>query len=108
MKRYIDADLLKEKLGAFIDDADQNYTAYKCGYDDCLTAVQDTISDIPAADVAEVRHGKWMGEALECSECGKLISCIYDADGYLADGIEKDFKYCPYCGAKMDKEIANG
>lgn len=54
MKKYIDADLLKEKLGRFIDGADQNYTAYKCGYDDCLTAIQDTISDMLATDVAEV------------------------------------------------------
>ena len=108
MKRYIDADLLKEKLGAFIDDADQNYTAYKCGYDDCLTAVQDTISDIPAADVEEVNHGNWIDIPLnsdpnyfaykynlriKCSVCEYAMPREYPR-----------FNICPCCGAKMDKE----
>ena len=72
------------------------YTDYNCGYDDCLTAVQDTISDIPAADVAEVRHGEWIEDAygyFHCSECG-----------YEHDSPEHITPYCPHCGAKMDEE----
>lgn len=60
-----------------------------------------TINAIPAADVAPVRHGKWVdkgyvcGEtAWECSECHEIewrTSC-------------SRLNYCPFCGAKMDLE----
>lgn len=51
---------------------------------------------LPAADVAPVRHGRWLYHTLidghihaECSECHKIR--IID-------------NFCPNCGAKMDKE----
>lgn len=50
-------------------------------------AVED-IQNIPAADVAHVRHGEWCGTV--CSACGESTSFYYDCD------------YCPRCGAKMD------
>lgn len=53
------------------------------------------INSIPAADVVEVRHGRWSsnGIALVCSECGRAF------------GIVKMFAhYCPWCGSRMDKE----
>ena len=55
------------------------------------------ILKIPVADVAPVRHGRWLpttkwwqgGSAWKrCSECGIL---------HLGES-----KYCPNCGAKMD------
>lgn len=96
MKRYIDADSLKAE---FTGNFSGEYPA---------PLVKALIDIQPAADVAEVRHGNWIGESLECSECGKLVSSICDAGGYLSYGIEEDLKYCPFCGAKMDKEISNG
>ncbi len=52
----------------------------------------DCINALPAADVTEVRHGRWLeGKSLEkCSLCGKK--------GF------PDWNYCPNCGARMDKE----
>ncbi len=51
---------------------------------------------IPTADVVEVRHGKWLinsdGYYPYCSECKE------EPEG------DKMTKYCPYCGAKMDKK----
>lgn len=57
----------------------------------------EDICKIPAADVAEVRHGKWIEykipNIIGCSECD------------WGTGVdEKSFKYCPNCGAKMDGE----
>lgn len=54
------------------------------------------IRQIRAADVAPVRHGRWvypLGMAWNyvCSECGKSIGVI-------------QHNYCPNCGAKMDLE----
>ena len=56
------------------------------------------ISSIPVADVAPVRHGRWLGSKHKifsntydyvCSKCG----CDYALAKY---------NYCPNCGAKMD------
>ena len=53
--------------------------------------------EIPAADVAPVRHGRWINENFytHCSACGKMA--IYDKYGQ-----EFESDYCPHCGAKMD------
>lgn len=58
------------------------------------------------ADVAPVRHGRWIEtsyDEYQCSVCGKAVrdEIIYaikpdDKEGYVAN-------YCPNCGAKMDR-----
>lgn len=58
------------------------------GIADCIA---ESISIIPPADVAPVRHGRWKryGKNLgECSECGEIVSVRNN--------------YCPNCGAMMD------
>lgn len=64
-------------------------------------------------DVQEVRHGKNITQIhpvdeFICSECGfmseDLIEKIYDEEGDYFYYREYEFKYCPNCGAKMDKE----
>ena len=52
------------------------------------------ILKIQAADVAPVRHGKWLHRkngVAYCSECE-------------VDTVEDETNYCPNCGAKMDLE----
>ena len=60
----------------------------------------DIISEIPAADVAPVVHGRWsdagFGELPKhapygwaCSVCGGI-------------SFNNEYVYCPNCGAKMD------
>lgn len=63
---------------------------------DKLATVADAkreIADMPAADVAAVRHGHWIedGDYQICSECGEE----HCWDEYRA-------AYCDSCGAKMD------
>lgn len=58
-------------------------------------------NDTPTADVKEVKRGRWIGEALECSVCKRNISEIYDADSYMSSGIEDELTFCPFCGADM-------
>ena len=69
---------------------------------DCDSAgAKMAICDLPAADVAPVRHGEWIvcGDGNNvpwmCSHCGKTITRKFK----MMYG-----KYCPNCGAKMDKE----
>lgn len=60
------------------------------------------VNAVPAADVSPVVHGCWEVsdtpcERFECSECGG--GCwYYDYQGDVAKS-----RYCPNCGAKMDK-----
>ena len=63
--------------------------------------IKDILRDIPAADVVEVRHGRWDevygSDTIRCSCCRKRL------DAYYADGVpffEPD--YCPNCGTRMD------
>lgn len=52
-------------------------------------------------EVQQVRRGKWYELAtydgcevdLRCSNCGATVS-----------GFVQEYKFCPYCGARMDEE----
>ena len=68
--------------------------------DGCSAKNLQSILDMPAADVAEVVHGRWIKDdflsddvnnAEKCSQCGELIGWF----GNLPN-------YCPNCCAKMD------
>jgi rubrerythrin len=75
--------------------------------DGCSAKNLQSISNMPAADVAEVVHGQWEGEGdgyadgeivldvWHCSQCGYCIDDGTDNPDCLP-------KYCPGCGAKMD------
>ena len=62
----------------------------------------DTIKKMPRADAVLVKHGKWIreklndGEVAYCSKCGTYVE---------VDMVEElVFRYCPWCGAKMDAQ----
>lgn len=58
--------------------------------------LSEIIRGMPAADVVEVRHGRWYlaeDAVFRCSECGRIC-------------YELDAPYC-YCGALM-REVGNG
>ena len=59
--------------------------------------LEAAILNIPAADVAEVRHGRWEkhGSKWQCTGCKVLMSI----DGTPQENL---LYYCPNCGAKMD------
>lgn len=65
----------------------------------CVGDVLDCIFTAPAADVVEVRHGAWVGDAfcdvLTCKECS------YEHALYVLGKLSAT-NYCPNCGAKMD------
>ena len=59
-------------------------------------------NEATVCDMQEIKHGSWeydsegVGYAnYLCSECGNFLTFYKDIDLY---------PYCPYCGAKMDKE----
>lgn len=69
--------------------------ALKALYNDYAYAAMDVIKRLPAADVAEVVHAKWIpfhseaaGDIQYCSACDI--------------GFDARMDYCPHCGARMD------
>lgn len=69
--------------------------------------------ELPAADVAPVRHGHWIGEGDGYAD-GELVFDVWycsECDYCIDDGTddpERLPKYCPGCGALMDGGNGNG
>ena len=69
-----------------------------------LHDARETISNFPAADVAPVRHGKWVHSRYEnCSEQFEIVKCsCCGHEAYAMAFYVRGGNYCPNCGAKMD------
>lgn len=75
-----------------------------------LQAIYIGVMELPTTDAEPVRHGKWIeteenhgfnnevrNKALACSVCRVAFR--------ISDYAQiEDFRYCPNCGARMDKE----
>ena len=72
------------------------------GYCPCA---YEEISNLPAADVAQVRHGKWESEENVFDDNTWICSVCHEP-WVLIDGTPKDnyMHYCPNCGCRMDLE----
>ena len=99
MAEYIEREALEVELNHrlnFLMGENGEYDHYTSGFDEAVTRVEN----FPAADVAPVRHGKWLyGDYYDigdvCSEC--------DWDSKMT---HPSYRYCPNCGAKMDEEVS--
>ena len=69
---------------------------------DCMMNENRCIN--PAADVAPVRHGRWIHSRYEdCSEQFELVKCSQcNHEAYAMAFYVRGGNYCPNCGAKMD------
>ena len=93
MAEYIEREALEVALNHrlnFLMAENGEYDHYTSGFDEAVTRVEN----FPAADVAPVRHGRWLLDG-SCSEC-------------LANPLTTHKNYCPNCGAKMDGGAGNG
>lgn len=66
-----------------------------------------TIERLPAADVVEIKHGKWKMEVDEYRICATVFTCSNCKATYTTVEMDdkeflEDMKYCPTCGAKME------
>ena len=88
MPRYIDADLILPEMESKLD-MQELYSP--------VHFQEFIVDEMPAADVAPVRHGYWVKEKRDvlihwhCSACEEC---------YFLE--EPNAEYCPHCGAKMD------
>jgi predicted RNA-binding Zn-ribbon protein involved in translation (DUF1610 family) len=103
MPEYIEREALKEDIkNHFKKLIDEGYV-----YDEIFESNAEISRIIDAqstADVAEVKYGRWYlldecaNEGVYCTACHKKV---YKKD-YANQKVKS--KYCPNCGAKMDKE----
>jgi hypothetical protein len=108
MAEYIEREAAKKAFCEYCDWAE-------AGSKYCQSC-PDPVGRIPAADVVPVRHGRWLSMDSEkviamdddgcpvdsccCSECGDWLT---GSDEYMVRG-----RYCPNCGARMDKDGDEG
>ena len=99
MKEYIERALAVQELEVLRQEYEM--------HDDCDELVakrcRDALSAVPAADVAEVRHGRWDASdrykfldgstCIRCTECGAAL--------HLDEYQKYHWHYCPNCGALM-------
>lgn len=75
----------------------------QCGdWSECWSAeeIKQKLDNIPAADVVEVRHGRWTEYHTKCDGgYGQIYYQHTDCSCFL---YESPYNYCPNCGAKMD------
>ena len=103
MKEYIE----RAAVEKFIEDGLNNPDKNKAFGHDAIEIMAE-IHYMPAADVAEVRHGRWIGieydgyadgfpvyDLWECSECGEEVR---------GDDVPSTHPWCHSCGARMGKE----
>ena len=97
MKEYIE----RAAIEKMFEDAQIISNGEYSGY--CTEDIN--LYSIPTADVAEVRHGRWIFDHMtgewsyysHCSECNHQ-------EFFANEDTEKRHKYCLNCGARMDKE----
>ena len=98
MRKYIDADRLLKLLNAWKYPVGKK-TIRQATYNSAMNDVRRCIDAIPAADAAEVRHGRWIKDEFgsRCGACG-----LYAYRDKFDEPWESP--YCPNCGARMEVE----
>lgn len=103
MKEYIERATLKERFQKRLIWLEKDvHDEYSKGlFHGCETDM-GLIDEIPAADVEEVKHGRWMDAESDdgctvwhCSVCSYPVKTI---GGYPI------YRLCPMCGARINKE----
>lgn len=98
-KEYIECEVAKARLRMWITDClldGDNETADR--FRECI----DLLDSIPAADVAPVRHGKWVHSEIEDDDWGRTFhEWTCSVCGYSVAHNPTGENYCPNCGAYM-------
>ena len=94
MNRYIDSDAFFNAINSLTYRGTTSYLDASI-YNEAINDVADILTYFPAADVAKIKHGRWVDIPFTarwiCSNCD-----------YISEFAS--FKYCPDCGARMDLE----
>lgn len=101
MTRLIDGDVLDEAMYHKSFETDDGRQKWHSGLWIRYKIYEEASREVPTVDAQPVKHGKWdyvtvVDEGFwRCSTCGTPSEAL---------GARKLYKYCPFCGAKMDGE----
>lgn len=103
MKEYIERAVAIKKFENYRRDCEEENDERAAQiFEDCVSELMA----LPAADGAEVRHGRWKNGI--CTDCGFDIRCLTNGENDLEEWVWEGLDYCPNCGARMDKEDEHG
>ena len=71
-----------------------------------LETARQIAHDLPSADVAPVRHGRWELEENWETGYGVYVHVCTACNAITPVNVSR-YKYCPNCGCLMDLEVAN-
>ena len=101
MTEYIEREAISEEIRKYYYKNPPNFS-YGEGFDRGLDRAQRAILDAPVADVAPVRHGRWVDRIVDENEVIQPWMERYYCSECLEGGNQSWFKFCPNCGVKMD------
>ena len=100
MKEYIERQAVEEFIQDGLNSPDKDKAF---GHD--AIEIMTEVHYMPAADVAEVRHGSWEIKEFPFSHCKKMSCSICGYNESRGPAWNENFglpNYCPNCGALMD------
>ena len=103
MSKYIDADELRARMYHEAFETDSDMQRWDSGCWIRYKMFENALKQMPAADVAEVKHSHWVKDDDSIIH-GHCYHC-----GWAAIWQETDIfgsNYCPNCGASMDNKEA--
>ena len=104
MAEYIEREALREAFDNADADIVEEYEGGDCDWGFGRQNILEVINSVPAADVAPVRHGKWIRVGYACGETEWQCSSCKETEWRTSCD---RLKYCPFCGAKMDLEVTS-
>ena len=104
MAEYIEREAAIAKCREIVA-CEWNHRASPVSWADAYEQFAEDIEEIQTADVAPVRHGRWIttsGEVFPGSGQFLCYSHKHDECGFqYVDMSENEYDFCPHCGAKM-------
>ena len=92
MAEYIEREAAIAKCREIVA-CEWNHRASPVSWADAYEQFAEDIEEIQTADVAPVRHGRWV----PCDNGGYYCSCCDHRVAFLVNN-----RYCPNCGSRMD------
>lgn len=100
--RLIDGDALEKAIYEWMPKDQETWMDSKIPpIENLVISIMMTIQEQPTMDALPVRHGQWdyvtvvNGGFWRCSNCGTSSEVL---------GVKYLYRYCPFCGAKMDAD----
>lgn len=96
-----------ESIARYVDEMSKHFCTKDNEYYDALIDAEDAIDDLPPADVAPVRHGRWIeyGENKDGTHniCCSVCDGFFKSKGHANSCYTRNkYRYCQNCGARMD------